>query len=292
MLAVYLACLGLTLVIVVGISIWGVSHDLNQVRETLVAAEMQRLRSHGARTVRFIQDKLRENPDGGYAQIRDNERVRRHWKETVLREEAWLYAAVVDPSGKIVVHSDLAQEGKQVDAAWYDQVVPEGGDDVVLTQEPALTGGEKALDVRIPIYLDNQVVGVFHNGLSHAWLEEELARKRAALFRLWGWILFVIVVVLVAAGLALLQISRRLAVLRERSRLYHARRFAEVGQLMMGIAHEIRNPLNAMRLNLHVLGRHQARLQAGLVAARTGPRTSTPARSSRRPTRRSSASNS
>jgi signal transduction histidine kinase len=42
-------------------------------------------------------------------------------------------------------------------------------------------------------------------------------------------------------------------------RLAQARRFAELGQLIGGIAHEIRNPLNAMRLNLHMLERYQTR---------------------------------
>jgi signal transduction histidine kinase len=48
-----------------------------------------------------------------------------------------------------------------------------------------------------------------------------------------------------------------MVMLHESIKLTRARRFAELGQLMAGIVHEIRNPLNAMRLNLHVLSRRQ-----------------------------------
>ncbi len=61
----------------------------------------------------------------------------------------------------------------------------------------------------------------------------------------------------VAAAAALYYTSRRVAILREASKVARSRRYAEIGQLMSGIVHEIRNPLNAMRLNLHVLERSE-----------------------------------
>ena len=48
-------CISLTMLLVLGMAIWGVIHNVNQVRETFVNSEMQRLRSHAERTVVGIQ---------------------------------------------------------------------------------------------------------------------------------------------------------------------------------------------------------------------------------------------
>lgn len=254
MMAVYLLCLSLTLVIIIGLSVWGVLHDLNQVRETVLETQMERLRSHAVGPVGSIQEELRRNMNSELTGLQVNRRLRRFWNDVVLKDEAWLYGAVVDLSGKVLIHTNRSCEGKELGQVWYERVVSEGGDDVVLTHATALTGGEKALDVRVPIYFDGALVGTFHNGLSYDWLERELAEKRAAAVRYWTWILVIIAAAVIIAGFSLLQISRRLAWLRGGIQLARARRFAEISQLMAGIVHEIRNPLNAMRLNLHVLG--------------------------------------
>jgi signal transduction histidine kinase len=61
-------------------------------------------------------------------------------------------------------------------------------------------------------------------------------------------------------GVSLYQIMRRSMLLREQVEMARVRQFAELGELAAGIAHEIRNPINAIRLNLHALQRLQRQI--------------------------------
>jgi signal transduction histidine kinase len=263
--AAYL-CIGLALVCVLGMAIWGVLHDLRLVRSTLLQSEMGRIRSHAVRTVSIIQDKLRQQgPEGDIDSLRDSEFLRSHWNNSVRTDESRLYAAIVDNAGMVVVHSNPGFAGRMLGPVWYDQVVDELGDDVVDTTNKALTDGARALDVRVPIFDGDREVGSYHSGMNYGWLEREAADRQAETKRVWGWILMVMTAVVLAAGVSLYHITRRLTVFGEAMKLARVRRFAEIGQLMTGIVHEIRNPLNAMRLNLHVLERfaEQAAESAG-----------------------------
>ena len=251
-------CTGLTLFLVVGVSLWGVYHDLALVNSTLMQGEMGRLRSHAARTVGMIQDEVwRSQQPNDLRSLKSDQFLRRHWARTVLSDRSRLYATVVDQAGTIVAHSDPAQEGKQLSPTWYTRVVPEaGGDDVVETVDEALSGGQRAFDVRVPIFINDQEVGTYHSSLRYDWLTQRLAEKRTQTLRVWAWVFAGVAVVVLVAGFSLFQISRRMTMISEAMKVARVRRFAEIGQLMSGIAHEIRNPLNAMRLNLHVLSRH------------------------------------
>src|SRR5262245_49148446 len=53
-------CVGLTLLGLLGLEIWGARHDLELVHDTFLESEMGRLRSHAMRTVHRVQDELRE----------------------------------------------------------------------------------------------------------------------------------------------------------------------------------------------------------------------------------------
>jgi signal transduction histidine kinase len=117
--------------------------------------------------------------------------------------------------------------------------------------------------VRAPIYDDGVEVGTYHAGLNYNWLTRELRKKQIQTWERWSIILCLMVLMVSIAGAALFYISRRLTMFQETVKLSRVRRFAELGQLMAGIAHEIRNPLNAMRLNLHVLQRVEGHHQSG-----------------------------
>lgn len=255
-------CIALSLAAVLAMAGWGAYHDLELVRTTLVQSETNRLRTHATRTVAMMESQLRavQPGDGGLLRLRGSEythRLREHWATAIFKDESRDYAAVTDLLGRIIIHSHPEREDKYLGPTWYDRVVDNAGIDVVETSNPALTGGFHCYDVHVPIYIDGGEVGTYHSGLSCVWLDHELSEMQRMIWRRWSAILGFMVCVVLLAGAALYYITRRLTMFREAFKLARVRRFAEVGQLMAGIAHEIRNPLNAMRLNLHVLGLYQ-----------------------------------
>ncbi len=264
--AAYL-CIAMALALVVTMTVWGVFHDLQLVRSTLIQSEMGRLRSHAARTVSIIQDQIKATGKSpSLDSLPDSEFLRNHWARNVLRDESRLYATIIDNQGKVIMHSDPSREGMLTGPAWYDSVVTEASsdddeDDVVDSSNDALTGGKRAIDVRVPIFHEEREIGSYHSGLSHDWLTKELNEKQGQTKRIWGWLVTIMSVIVLVAGISLFHITRRLTVFSEAVKVARVRRFAEIGQLMSGIVHEIRNPLNAMRLNLHVLARHQQRIR-------------------------------
>jgi len=259
MAAAYLG-VGATLCFVLAIAIWGVYHDLSQVRNTFLISEMNRLRTHASRTAGIIQDELHQQNKSSLTELKDDAFLRKHWARSVVPDRSRLYATVVTTSGKILFHSDPSREGGQLEAAWYDRILSDAGDDVVETHSQALSGGVAGYNVNSPIYVNNRLIGNYHSALRKDWVERTVVERQAPSKQIWAYLLTLIGLIVAISGGSLFFISRRMVMLHESIKLTRTRRFAELGQLMAGIVHEIRNPLNAMRLNLHVLSRRQAEI--------------------------------
>ncbi len=246
--------IGLAFLLVVGVLAYGICGDFEQIRETLFERQAERLRSHGERTVRGVVRLLesqKENPDLTHAEVA--EFVRTRWETSVGKDYSRLYGAIVNLDGKIVIHHHPQFEGAELEEMWYERVVAEAGEDVVESKSKALTGGHRVLDVRVPIVFRDRLLGNYHSGLSYDWLDKELADEKRGLWNTWSWILAAMLAVISFAGWTLWQINLRVIALHSASAMLKNRRFTEIGQLVSGIVHEIRNPLNAMRLNLHVV---------------------------------------
>ncbi|MGC4006361.1 MAG: ATP-binding protein [Pirellulales bacterium] len=237
------------------LAIWGIQHDMEQIRTTLLQAETGRIRSHAVRTVGNIQDQMHKAETIDLAELIESDYPRSNWQKFLRNDASRLYAAVLDPTGKVVIHFHPEQEGLSLKQPWYKRVVFDDVDDVVETDDEALTKGRVAYDVQLPIFINDQIVGYYHSGLDRDWLEQQIGQKESLAQSVWTWLLLAMLVFEIVAGLALFYTSRRIAILQEATKVGRTRRFAEIGQLMAGIVHEIRNPLNAMRLNLHVLNR-------------------------------------
>jgi signal transduction histidine kinase len=187
--------------------------------------------------------------------INEDNWLREIWNRAIPSDKSRPYAAVVDNTGRIVMHSTPALEGAQLGPGWYERTVPEAGEDVVYTVNRSLAAGKPAYDVHIPILQGDREVGTYHSALAADWLEVELAKTYTVARVRWAFILGSVFSVVVVASISLYSITRRALVLREAVKLSRVQQFAELGELAAGIAHEIRNPINVVRLNLHVLQR-------------------------------------
>jgi hypothetical protein len=143
-------------------------------------SEMGRLRSHALRSVTRVQEELREiNGPIEIEAIQKLQFLPRHWDSVVRSDASRMYAAVVEPAGLVIMHTDSTRVGKRLGDVWYDRVVDPAGDDVVETTHEALSNGRRALDVRVPIYHDAKLLGNYHSGLRSDWLEEQLSAKQS-----------------------------------------------------------------------------------------------------------------
>jgi signal transduction histidine kinase len=166
-----------------------------------------------------------------------------------------LYAAVVDDSGLVVAHSHSQQQGRRLEPGWAGRAVSEAGAGVVETSSFALAFGTRALDIETPILLGGRQIGSYHSGLNAAALEARYAAVRRRALERWIIVIGGIIAVVLLASVSLYRITRRSAELSQELDAAESRRLAERHQLVVGLAHEIRNPLNAIRLNLHLIGR-------------------------------------
>ena len=250
------ACIIAALILVVLVTAWGAWRDVSDVRRTVLAGEIARLRSHAQRTVGRIENYLEERPgDPGITSLSEATWLRAFWRRVVPRERQRMYAALVTDEGVVVMHSDPTQRGQRLGARWFERTVPEAGDDVVETRSAVLTGGQLAYDIRVPVEVNEVEIAAYHSGFDAAWLEETVAGRQYGLYGRWFLMGGLITAIVLAAGVSLFHLARRTAALQHALGMARTQQLAELGRLAGALAHEVRNPLNALRLNLHAVSR-------------------------------------
>jgi signal transduction histidine kinase len=230
--------------------------DLDLVRMSALQKEIGNLRSQATRHAAQLEVAIDLHGVGGGDW---NKLVGEPWLKTFWGSLAMgphdLYAAVVDASGKIVLDTDYDVVGRQLEPVWYEQTVPEAGLDVVRLQDGPLAAHTFAYDVRLPILLGQRRIGEYHQGLNGPWFDREVAAQQWDVLKWWSGVLFITFAFDAAAAIALVRLALRDEELGERARRIPDEWARRLRQVATGLAHEIRNPLHALRINVHALRR-------------------------------------
>ena len=190
------------------------------------------------------------------------ERETQTYIDSILREREIVRTVEIRDKNGVLVFAGQSRAVPPVPTP-EPQVSPAGPETPVVPPElriddPELPGVEKKVkdlvttfevpDIEVPIG-DN--IGFLRIGLSPVELSERIEVLRKELFRqavVIGVVSMALVLTALTAVWMLLQRSRRLEM-----QAAEAERMAYIGTLASGLAHEIRNPLNSLNLNMQML---------------------------------------
>ena len=126
------------------------------------------------------------------------------------------------------------------------------------TESPVLSSGATAYDIRVAITVGGREIGEYHVGFPVSRFEGQARRQMGGFWPHAARTIGPVWLVALLASISLFYIAvHGMALRREIGRAKLARS-ASVAHMVAGLAHEIRNPLHAIRLNLYTLSRMDA----------------------------------
>jgi two-component system, NtrC family, sensor histidine kinase HydH len=230
-------------------------YDVQRAVRDLRDEELKRLRLNAERSAGQIESELQDEVASDKLEtIRNAVWLRRYWTRNLTQQPGRIYAAVTDRQGVLVAHTRREEEGRKI-------ALPPHGDGGSLTEtalvettDETLTAGLRALDMRVPIVVNQAALGIYHTGMDAVWLDSQLAQERRSRTTFWSLLVGGTSALLLVSSIAVARVTRQTARFEHELEAANARRVSEMHELVLGVAHEIRNPLNAIRLNLHTIG--------------------------------------
>lgn len=240
--------------------------DAAMIRTVALRSEMGQMRSATIRRAGRLEALIEFHAAPGTANGRTDWEslgkepwLQAQWQSVGEPAPHQLYSAVVSNAGIIVLHTRDDAVGKRLTSEWDDHKIPEAGGDVVRCPPSTLSGDAAAFDVHVPLVAAGRQLGTYHAGLDATWFDREVAAQQRELVMARSWTFGLLVAAIGGAVVGLVLLTRDFAEVRRQLAHEVQERARQLAQIGMGLAHEIRNPLHTLRINLHTLKRSLGR---------------------------------
>lgn len=167
------------------------------------------------------------------------------WRKGVL------YIKVVDRGGVL-----LAEAGEALPKTLGGAETGFEFEGAVRALRRETVAGSQALEIVLPFRMDEKLVGIARVGLDPSEMDALLKSNRIQIYLSSG--MMTLLAFLAVGFLYRTQNRHRSRIQEMRDRLHQAERLSSLGRLAAAVAHEVRNPLNAISMAIQRVGREYA----------------------------------